>query len=114
MPRVLQIIAGHESCAVGAITKKGPGSEWCVSPDADPSPSSGQSHSFRSSSKERVSSETYDYVVIGSGPAGVGAFRALSRSSVLLLERSNHIGGIPNRVRLKLVANFAISIFGIV
>lgn len=115
---VARAIAAHCEIPLYAVTKKGPGTELATPPSGGDTPA--LSPSFLCEKTERhpgspmvdtppprpqIALQTRARVVIvGAGPAGIGAAVGLARRGVgpvLVIERSPHVGGIPARYAAK-------------
>jgi 1-aminocyclopropane-1-carboxylate deaminase/D-cysteine desulfhydrase-like pyridoxal-dependent ACC family enzyme len=106
---VCKIISKERNIPLNEVSKKGSGSEWfpylasATEQQAVPLHATIASN-VQDNKQVRSQVTTFDYIIIGGGPAGTGAAIALTSSatnrkqSVLLLERSHELGGIPRRV----------------
>jgi glycerol-3-phosphate dehydrogenase len=96
---VAQMISHHFRIPLASVTKRGPGSEFIAAGAGireQPSPAV-QSPRAAIASRYRV-------VIVGSGPAGIGAAVGLARagiSPVLLVDRATEVGGVPAKYQVK-------------
>ena len=97
-----ELISRHFQIPLAAVTKRGPGTEFIsqggIAPSATKIP-------LNVTSRPRPAMRPrYRVVVIGAGPAGLGAAVELSRqgvSPILLVERAHQVGGVAANYEIK-------------
>jgi len=96
-----EMISRHFQIPLEAVTKRGPGTEFIVSGEGAPQPPLVQrGESWRKSTLR----PHYRVIVVGAGPAGLGAAIELSRlgiSAVLLVDRAAGVGGVAANYEVK-------------
>jgi L-2-hydroxyglutarate oxidase LhgO len=87
------MISAHFDVPLDCVTKRGPGSEFIAKGELRPR------QSLRSSASTGALKTRRQVVIIGAGPAGIGAAVELSRlgiNDVLLVDRADRVGGLPS------------------
>ena len=97
-----EMISRHFQIPLGAVTKRGPGTEFIAQGGVAPPQAAVAVHaggSLRGAPHPR-----YRVVIVGAGPAGIGAAVELSRqgiSPVLLVDRAAEVGGVAANYEVK-------------
>ncbi len=96
---VAQMISSHFQIPLASVTKRGPGSEFIARDSGVTGQPAVAPHVDRQTIRPR-----YNVVIVGAGPAGIGAAVALAQAgitSVLLVDRAAEVGGIPAKYEEK-------------
>ena len=96
---VAQMISGHFQIPLAKVTKRGPGSEFIAR-----GYQIGRQIEVNPHTDKRPIKLRYNVVIVGAGPAGIGAAVELGRtgiSFVLLVDRASEVGGIPSKYEVK-------------
>jgi len=96
---VARMISSHFHIPLAQVTKRGPGSEFIAGGGGIGE----HLHPITHTAQQAVASR-YDVVIVGAGPAGIGAAVRLGQAgirSVLLVDRASQVGGIPARYEVK-------------
>ena len=96
---VAQMVSNQFQIPLAAVTKRGPGSEFIAQ-----GPSIAEVPEKRSQNERALNKSYFDVVIVGAGPAGIGAATGLAKAgvaSVLLVDRAAEIGGIPAKYEVK-------------
>ncbi|QDT75617.1 NAD(P)/FAD-dependent oxidoreductase [Lacipirellula limnantheis] len=97
-----EMIARHFQIPLAAVTKRGPGTEFIAPGDGAPPPPIVQ---IRDEALQQSTLRPhYRVIVVGAGPAGLGAAIELSRrgiSPVLIVDRAAGIGGVAAHYEVK-------------
>lgn len=91
---VAEIIGEHYGVPLCSVTKRGPGTEFI----ARHSDTARENHVGKGTVQSALR-EHYAVVIIGAGPAGMGAAISLSKmgiAPVLIVDRASRVGGIPS------------------
>ncbi len=97
-----EMISRHFQISLEAVTKRGPGTEFIA--QAEGSSSTTILQNRRELPHKVTLQPHYQVIVVGAGPAGLGAAIQLSRlgiSQVLLLERAATVGGVAANYEVK-------------
>lgn len=90
---VAEIISAHYGVPLGAVTKRGPSTEFIAR-----HPDKARVCHLAKGTMQPALREHYAVVIIGGGPAGIGTAAGLGKmgiAPVLLVDRANRVGGIP-------------------
>ncbi len=96
---VAEMISHHFRIPLANVTKRGPGSEFIVAGEGVQERPPPAARSQKAAIKTR-----YRVVIVGAGPAGIGAAVGLAKagiSPVLLIDRAAEVGGVPAKYEVK-------------
>ena len=115
MVPIAEVVAKELDMPIHAVTKCGPGTEIAAGPLASSSAAAAQAAVSPDGGGGGVGGEPpkerYKVVVVGAGPAGVGAACALvangvAADDILVVDRADGVGGIPLRYGHSEMASF--------